>query len=530
MKIIYTILILAALASAACAQYSPRSFRVGGSGALDEAAPEPRLLSNVIIDIVPTAAPDTLWIGAGTGISRTIWRDHDATIDSLRFESYSEAQGVGKGGASGLLWTDSILWASFAFDTTVGISGAGGGLAYSRDQGLTWTRVPQPRDRHRGGLTSDGFDPVLGYWPTTTNVDNITYDIALSDSFVWIASKGGGLRRHAFASDYTDYNNDTTGWLVVDTLILESGDTLVFHPGPEPTGRIHRPFSVAYAEGAIWAGTAAGVLKSTNNGRTWKTYNSDNSGISGNFITALAYQPFTHTMWAASWRTDGIREFYAVSKTADGGTTWTATLTPEQVSHALGHNDNARAHGFAFDSSVVYVCDDLGLWKSIDGVNWDFFDAQRIKYLAGDNKGHGFYETQVYAALIDSAGREWVGGVDGLAVSLDYGNTWAIEQAHLDLGGGGRPADTYAAPNPWSPQRFRPVWLWYNTTGGAVTVTIYDFAMSKVVELPTVTRGPGQQYEVWDGRKGGKVVANGTYFYKISKPGGEVWGKLIVLD
>ena len=61
-------------------------------------------------------------------------------------------------------------------------------------------------------------------------------------------------------------------------------------------------------------------------------------------------------------------------------------------------------------------------------------------------------------------------------------------------------------------------------------VTIYDFAMSKVADLPAVTRPSGEQYEVWDGRKEGTVVANGTYFYKIEKPGGEVWGKLVVLD
>ena len=124
----------------------------------------------------------------------------------------------------------------------------------------------------------------------------------------------------------------------------------------------------------------------------------------------------------------------------------------------------------------------------------------------------------------------WVGGVNGLAVSLNQAASWRIEQAHLPLVDAERTADTYAAPTPWSPQRFRPVWLWYTTTGGDVKVTIYDFAMSKVVELPTVNRSPGEQYETWDGRKDGTIVANGAYFYKISKPGGDVWGKLIVLD
>ncbi len=453
--------------------------------------------------------------------------------NSLSFESYREGQGVGKGGASGILWTDSILWASFAFDTSVGISGAGGGLAYSRDDGVSWTRVPQPRDRHRGPLGPTGFDPVLGYWPTTTNVDNITYDIALSDSFVWIASKGGGLRRHAYAADYTDYNNDTTGWLVVDSLVLETtGDTLLFHPGDPAAGLIHRPFSVIYAEGAVWAGTAAGIIKSTNNGRTWRNFTAQNSGMTGNFVTALGYQETTHTVWAATWRAENLSEYYAVSKTTDGGATWSASLTPAQIAQALGHEDIARAHGFAFNDTVVYVCDDLGLWKSVDGgANWDLADvSDPIHGVRDVQSGARFFEAQTYAALVDSAHRLWVGGVNGLGVSRDNGATWDVVQAHLALTNGERSVDTYAAPTPWSPQRFRPVWFWYTTTGGDVQVTIYDFALSKVVELPTVSRGPGEQYETWDGRKDGSIVANGTYFYKIAKPGGDVWGKLIVLD
>jgi hypothetical protein len=533
MKFVLSLLTVTLLASLASAQYAPRSYGLAGNGRLDVAAPEPRLVSNVIIDIVATNVPDTLWIGTGDGLARVRFLDRDTTIDSLGFESYREAQGVGKGGASGILWTDSIIWASFAFDTSVGISGAGGGLAYSRDQGVTWTRLPQPRDRHRGNYRADGFDLVLGYWPTTTNVDNITYDIAQSDSFVWIASKGGGLRRHAYAADYTDYNNDTTGWLVVDTLVLEpAGDTLLFHPGEEPAGRIHRPFSVIYAEGAVWAGTAAGILKSTNNGRTWQQFTPQNSGITGSFITALGYQEATHTVWAATWSTDNAAEYYAVSKTSDGGATWIASLTPAQIEQALGHSDIARAHSFAFDSTVVYVCDDLGLWKSIDGgATWDLFDvADPAHGVQNLQTGTRFFESQTYAALADSAHRLWVGGVDGLGVSGDNGGKWDVAQSHVDLAAPAHVVDTYAAPTPWSPQRFRPVWLWYSTTGGDVKVTIYDFAMSKVVELPTVNRGPGERYETWDGRKNGTLVANGTYFYKISKPGGDVWGKLIVLD
>jgi len=529
-------LVLAA-SSLAGAALPPYQYDLTRGRSLDDVTPVPRLASNVIIDIVPTSINNRFWLGTGGGITRmTLTHNEQSLGQSLEFyvsfESFGEAQGLGKGSASGLVVTDTIIWASFAFDTTVGVSGAGGGLAYSRDGGLNWTHVPQPRDRIHN-TDASGFDNVLGYWPTTTNVDNITYDIALSDSFVWIVSKGGGTRRHAYSADYTDYN-DTTGWRAVSPLALEDGRSLPFHPGDPSDGLYHRTFSVIYAEGALYVGTAAGILKSTNEGRTWRSITALNSGISGNFVTALGYQPDAHAIWAATWRAESSSEFYAVSKSTDGGTTWTVHLDSAQVARAIGRHEVVRAHSFAFNGQAAYVCDDLGLWKSPDGgATWDLFSNP-----VDTETGRRFYETQTYGAYYmvpDTLGPTppaglWVGGVDGLAFTMDEGASWHLFQTAVPPSDPARSVDTYAYPNPWSPQRFGPVKLRYTTSGGSVKVTIYDFAMSKVVELPSVTRAAGEQYEVWDGRKNGEIVANGTYFYKIEKSGGDVWGKLVVLD
>ena len=163
------LLILLILSSAALAQYAPQSYGIHTPRGLDDATPEPRLKSNVIIDILPTSSIDTVWLGTGNGVTRVV--ADEMPPQAFHFETYTQAQGLGKGGVSGLYVSDSILWAAFAFDTAVGISGAGGGLSYSRDQGRNWVAFPQPRDRIYGDLTDTGFDPVLGYWPTTTNVD-----------------------------------------------------------------------------------------------------------------------------------------------------------------------------------------------------------------------------------------------------------------------------------------------------------------------------------------------------------------------
>jgi hypothetical protein len=113
----------------ALAQYAPRSFEIAGRSALDDATPEPRLVSNVIIDILPQSA-DTLWLGTGNGVTRLLPGIQAIPEDPISptFQTYTQEDGLGKGGVSGLYVGDSIIWTAFAFDTSVGVSGAGGGL------------------------------------------------------------------------------------------------------------------------------------------------------------------------------------------------------------------------------------------------------------------------------------------------------------------------------------------------------------------------------------------------------------------
>ncbi len=513
-------LIILLLATSAFAQFAPHSFQVSTdprTRALD-ADPEPRLGSNVIIDIVGTSNPERFWLGTGNGVTRLTFSPLD-TIEHLRYRflNYSDEQGLGKGGVSGLLVTDSIVWAAFAFDTSVGISGAGGGLAYSRNDGETWTWLSQPRDTFFD-LQPDGRDAVLGYWPTATNVDNITYAFAMTPNYIWIVSKGGGLRRHEYDSDYTDFR-DTLGWHVL------SPDGTPFNTGAELSDR---SFSLTYDGTNLWVGTAAGIFRTTDEGETWDRFHAGNSGISGNFVTALDYQPATNTVWAATWRATGNDEFYAVSKTSNGGASWEVTLTEAQIEQSIGRRETPRIHAFGFDSAAVYACDDIGLWKSINaGQSWELFpqiaDSART--------GHRLEEDAVYAAYASrSPNLLWVGGLDGLAVSASNGANWHILQTAEPLANSSRAVETYAYPNPYSPSRYNVVRIRVTSTGGAAKLTFYDFAMSEVVALPTQTLNPGEDYLTWDGKKNGVDVANGTYFYKVEKPGGDVWGKLIILD
>lgn len=514
------LIILLALSSAFAqvVPYSPLLSEDRAARALD-ADPEPRLGSNVIIDILPDLSAPLIWLGTGNGVTRLEY-NFDETEESRRYQflNYSDEQGLGKGGVSGLLVTDSIVWASFAFDTSVGISGAGGGLAYTRNDGDTWTWLPQPRDPILGLDRESGKDTVLGYWPTATNVDNITYAFAQTPNYVWTVSKGGGLRKHAYSADYTAFQ-DTAGWKVV------SPDGTPFNTGAELADR---SFSITYDGANLWVGTAAGIFKTPDEGETWQQYTHINAGISGNFVTALDYQPATNTVWAASWRAESTNEFYAVSKTSNGGATWEVTLTTDQIEQAIGRSETPRVHAFAFDGTDAFACDDIGLWKSANGgVSWQLFpmiaDSAR--------PAHRLEEPEVYSAYAENPGsRLWVGGLDGAALSASNGALWHILQTAEPLDSPLRGADTYAYPNPYSPTRFAVVRIRVESSGGQATLKVYDFAMSEVVSLPAQTLNPGEDYLTWDGKKNGVEVANGTYFYKVDKPGGEVWGKLIILD
>lgn len=445
----------------------------------------PGLAGNSITDILFDGC--TLWVGTAAGLSKTADKGESWT-------SFDRADGIGERSISALAVHNGTIWVATAFDTLTpfGTLPAGGGLSYSTDGGATWTHIPQPGP---------------------TPIQNITYDIAFLDSTIWITSWGGGLRK---SSDMGQT------WEVV------TPDTLPFDPFAHLN---HRAFSVITVGSTIWVGTAAGVNKSTNGGRTWTNFNHQNQQkpISGNFVVALGHQRFEgrDVIWAATVETTSetgdTTEFRGVSKTEDGGFTWTTMLRGE------------FAHNFAFDDSAVYVATDNGLYKSIDGgKRWACFPQ-----IFDSETGEGIYTTEFYSVAVTPPHCLWAGSADGLVRTEDNGFTWKIFRSFQPPGVSGTPK-TYAYPNPFSPLRHNRisgsghVRVQYRTTKPTrVTIKIYDFGMNLV---KTVVQGKprprGDFSEVWDGRnERGDVVANGVYFYKVEMEGEEpCWGKIIIMD
>ncbi len=442
------------------------------------------LRSNSITDIVIYG--DAIWLGTDKGVS--VSRDGGVT-----WETYSHEDGIGRGSVSAIAVNDTIVWVATAFDSLTRDAGelpTGGGLAYSLDGGKSWTYIEQPGP---------------------TPVQNVTFDIALhTDGSVWITSWGGGIQR-TFDLGKT--------WEVVPP------DTFFF----DPLGQLnHRGFSVISANGVLWVGTAGGINKSLDNGRTWTNFRHQNQEqpISGNFVVAIGHQQFdgVEYIWAATINAEDPNEFRAVSITDDGGFTWRTTL------------EGVFAHNFAFDDSAAYVAADAGLFKSLDfGHTWAKFPP-----IVDASQGIEYLSEEFFTAGVDRNHVLWVGGPDGLAKTADDGRTWRIFRGTVQPGSDGEPR-TFAYPSPFSPQRHNTlgsdgyIRFQYNTTRATrVTIRIYNMAMEKVAEVVSGKERPaiGTFFEIWNGRNDrGEVVANGVYFYSLQLEGeGVFWGKFIVMD
>ena len=447
------------------------------------------LLGNGIVDIL--TQDSLVWAGTGYGLNKTI-------SGGASWQTFGPADYLGKGGVTAMaMLNDSILWIATSFDTVTssGTLPAGGGMSYTADGGNSWMHIPQPVDSR----------DETGYKPTTTNVQNLTFDIAFLDTTVWITSFGGGLRR-----------SDDMGasWQVVTT------DGIPFSALDYLN---HRAFSVMTENGNIWVGTAGGISKSIDGGKTWTRYTSRNQEfpISGNFVVALGYQQATRTVWAATNVTDST-ETMGISKTENGGASWEIYL------------EGVFAHNFAFDGERVYVATDDGLYLSDDG-GADWYVVTQIR---DDLTGEEILTPVFYSAGVShesGTARLWAGSSDGLASTVNNGFTWTVYRSFQSTRLGSVPA-VYAYPSPFSPSRQGFIRFQYDITkAGDVSIDIYNFAMEHVVTISEYETAPiDNTYDrsaKWDGKTAeGRTVASGVYFFRANVQGEITWGKLVVIN
>jgi hypothetical protein len=454
-----------------------------------------RQLGNAMVDMI--SIHDLLFAGSGYGLNRT--NDGGSTWTAFTSRDYGGKNGI----TSMTMMDDSTLWISTAFDTTIQDESldAGGGLSYTPDLGRTWFHVPQPVDSR----------DETEYSPTTTIVQNVTFDIATLDSTIWITSWGGGLRKS------TDMGQN---WNVVTT----DGEPFDVS-GNNPGWRNHVAFSVMSENDNLWVGTADGISKSEDGGETWRRFTHQNQElpISGNFIVALAHQPYTNTIWAATIDADqDTSEFRAVSKSDNGGESW-ETMLP-----------GIFAHNFAFDDSVIYVASDLGMYVSNDrGKNWYQLPVIR-DYITGEE----ILGVEYFSAAVTQEGalnKLWAGNEDGLGSTIDNGNSWRVHRSFKSTREESTPS-AYAYPSPFSPSRHGYIRFQYDITqAGEVSIDIYDFAIDHVASIREYESAPvgdtNDRSAKWNGKNdAGVTVASGVYFFRVNVEGKVTWGKLVVIN
>jgi len=448
------------------------------------------ILGNGISDIL--IHDGDVWAASGYGLNLS-------RNSGVSWQTFSTKDFIGKGGVAAMAFMDdSTLWISTVFDTTAKGDAllAGGGLAYTRNRGRSWTHLPQPVDRR----------DETSYSPTTTVISNETFDIAFVDSTIWIASFGGGLRR-----------SDDMGrsWTVVTT----DGN-----PFSSFDYVNHRAFSLLAENGNLWVGTADGISKSTDNGQTWKRFvhdDRDSLTISGNFVVALAWQPETHTVWAGTVEALGSGERRGISKSSDGGQTWQVVL------------DGVFTHNFGFDGGTVFAATDLGLFLSDDGgADW-----YRLPHIRDALTGEEVMDDEFFAAAsqtVTDGVKWWLGSADGLVSTDDHGYTWHVTRSFVSTQTRKSPA-VYAYPSPFSPPRGGVTRFQYDVRGnGDVEIDVFNFGMEPVITIRAREEninGVTDRSTTWDGRDSkGRTVASGVYFFRAKIEGRVSWGKVVVIN
>ena len=517
-----------------------------------------KMLSNVVTEVI-LQKDQAVWLGTGLGVS--VIRD-SLTVDTLPDTtglvggiSGAHTNRLPQGGISAMAASGQgsiLLIAVAGSENDIPV---GKGVAFTTnatDSVINWTYYDQPIDNELSDTIPFGDIGFVVALPITVPQANVTYDIAFSDEFAWIASWAGGLRRYKL-EDKTwervplpmdDQFELTT---CIDTSYVPIGGKYIlkdFYLNPRDPidggNHNHKTFSVLTYGDTIWVGTANGInrgILGSGNCVDWEHYSYPTHGLSGNLVVGLAMQMFNgkRTIWAATVNADDPTEQRGVSYTTNDGLSWNTALLGERVYNITAHD------------SLVFAATANGLWKTEDGINWARYKPAQQAIPVPNTAIYSTDEVlanEVYSVAFDNRpyygnNSIWIGTGDGVAHSYDLdGLNWKIFRAEYDQD------EDYAYPNPFSPYTHNVIggdgYVRFHTNEWSGTFVIdldvYNFAMEKVFAGSFDRRNASSGALKWNGRDTqGRPVHNGVYFVKLNYPENQAskpsphWVKLIVV-
>jgi hypothetical protein len=544
---------------------TPMEFQLGEYkklGRYEHNSTKGQLANNAVIDI-RNSGDSLYFFGTGNGLSYA-----DILPDGRIDFGYFSISTMPIGGNPALAVSGNIIAVSGVIDTAVatGTEPKGTGIAYSTDRGENWDYLPQPVDPDTvyfeifplSSCIENGYDwdsqsetcfsnknwtipwgeQEISSLLVSSEVDNVSYDLAIYDGFIYAASWAGGLRRYPVG---LLEENGVRKWEVIplpgdDDLDLYCGqidNSYYLNPRDPGDGgnHNHKGFSVYVDDKTVWAGTAAGINKGIINGNCidWVGhYTSLMNNISGDWVIGFAQQNFTdfNRLWAITWAAGTEDEFSALSYTDDGGETWETTQPSGKVE---------KTYNLYGNSTHIWASSESGLYVSENGKNWEKY----LRPIDENMKEELITESVMSSYYSENLDWLWVGTGDGIAISVDDGIKWTVHRFWESTVSHDEKNMFSAYPNPFLIKDYNLVggdghvrFTYSNPENYSGTINIFDFSMDKVIQLNNPHLVNNNESEViWNGRNEyGDQVANGVYFCRLSLNGKYYWTKLAVVN
>ena len=501
-----------------------------------ESISEENISDNSIIDI-RKIDDEYILLSTGNGLSY-VKKNNNISTDSVTFGQFNKnLVSLPRGGVPALITDENIIAVSGLVDTMVASveERKGTGISYSIDYGETWEYLQQPIDdipeEGRYHLIEWANQDSIAALAVTTEINNISYDLAVSNNYIYAASWAGGLRR------FGPLNDEIRAWEIIP-LPMDNDSTLLCNEINKETYELnpndpinggnhnHKGFSVYAIEDTIWMGSANGINKGVLNDDCidWTDhFKSQWDNISGNWVIGFTHQNLENQitrLWAITWVGDGGNENHGLSYTDDGGKTWKNTQPSGK---------SEKVYNIYSNSDYIWATLESGLYISNNGKYWEKYSR-----IVDNVSGEEFFSQASLSFFQDTDEWFWLGTPDGIAISDNDGLDWTIHRywEKTYLFDDKNILSVY--PNPFLINTDIKVrFVYYYDKMLSSKLDVFDFAMDHVRNLnnTNIVNSIGEKEIIWDGLdEYGNPVANGIYFCRLSIDGKYYWTKLSVIN